>query len=94
MKQAKRYSFNQTELIKKRIIEIENELKEEKKEYKPYSHVVLEMEEQRKQILFDIKESTGEGNYKDVDLWTLPEIYDYLERKNKQIEKINAKIKK
>jgi hypothetical protein len=47
-----------------------------------------------KQLLFDISELSGEGNYKLVDLWSYEEILDYTKRKKKQIDLQNQKIKK
>lgn len=51
--------------------------------------MILKLEEEKKQTLFNIAESTGTGNYKSVELWSWVEIVEYLKMKKKQIEKIN-----
>jgi len=56
-----------------------------------YAEYVMRLDEDYHQTIFEIKESTGEGNYNDVEKWSFSKITDYLKRKQKQIEKINAK---
>ena len=88
--------------IKKQIDEIEKELQadkyqpyfdEEQNRYISFAEFVLMLDENYKQITFDIAESTGEGNYKPVEQWNFVEIKDYLKRKEKQLKIIRAKYK-
>ena len=48
---------------------------------------ILLQNDELKQVMFDIAELTGTGNYKLIDFWTLNEIIDYTKRKNEQIKK-------
>jgi len=84
--------------IEKRELELKKDeyqifYSEEKKRLISYAEYVLELNEQYKQTIFDIKESTGEGNYSDVEKWSFPQIIDYLKRKKIQIEKLKSKYK-
>ena len=65
----------------------------DKDRYISYAEFVSTLEEQKKQTLFDIKESTGDGNYTNVDKWNITQVFDYLQRKEKQIKKLKAKYK-
>jgi len=67
---------------------------EDKKRFISYAEFVMNLEEKYKQTIFDIKESTGDGNYTDVEKWNFTKISDYLKRKEKQIKKIQAQYKR
>lgn len=62
---------------------------ESKEKLFSFSDFIRKLEEEKKQTLFNIAESTGTGNYKSVELWSWVEIVEYLKMKKKQIEKIN-----
>lgn len=64
---------------------------EEKNKFDTYANFVQDMQNEFEQNLFDIKELTGEGNYKEVEQWTWLEVIDYSKRKAAQIQKRNAK---
>ena len=51
---------------------------------------IIENTENSEQLLFDISELTGSGNYKTVDLWSLGEILSYTDKKKKQIQRQNV----
>jgi len=64
---------------------------EEKNKFDTYANFVQDLQNEFEQNLFDIKELTGEGNYKEVEKWTWHEVIDYSKRKAAQIQKRNAK---
>jgi len=64
----------------------------EKEKLMSFSEYIMKLEEEKKETLFQLAESTGQGNYKPIEQWNIVEINDYLEKKKKQIEKINQKL--
>ena len=50
-----------------------------------------EIIEEYKETIFNLKEATGDGNYKDIESWTIEEITDFIQRKNRQISKAKNK---
>jgi hypothetical protein len=63
----------------------------DKNKYVSFVEAVIENDAKTKQTIFNIKEATGSGNYKDVESWNISEIYDYLNFKEKQIKNLSSK---
>lgn len=84
------------------IENIENELKKdehqpyfskEKDKYISFSEYITEIENQKNELMFNIRESTGEGNYKEVANWTSNEVHEYIRLKSKQLRLLKNKNK-
>lgn len=49
-----------------------------------------EIDENYKEMNFNLREASGSGNYKDPELWTVLERHDFINRKNAQINKAKS----
>lgn len=63
----------------------------ENQKFTNFVEYVEELQEQYLQTIFEIKESTGEGNYGDIEKWNIVQIFDYINRKEKQVKELKAK---
>ena len=76
--------FKKVRLHKAEIERINTKI--EKLPKKTDKNLKNEIIENFNETMFNLREATGQGNYKPVELWTIGEIADFVKRKNKQIK--------
>lgn len=74
--------------------EFQNFWNSETNSYISFARHIKENAIKTKKMIFNIRESTGTGNYKLLENWNITEIYNYIALKDEQVKKLNEKIQK
>lgn len=86
-------NLSQAFIFQGEIQRIKTKLRKEKKEIETLKNILDDIDLKHNDLIFNLRESTGNGNYKDLDFWSLPEMQEYINRKNKQYLKAQSNRK-